>query len=55
MELPPRYKLLSDSNSSFNIKQTGHLYEADSVNFTGHQPEQLSATKRSNCNVLQVV
>lgn len=47
MEKPNRYKLLSDPSSSFNIKKTGHLYEADSVNFTGWQPDQLLGKKRS--------
>ena len=46
MELPSRFKLLSDPSSSFNIKRTGHLYEVESVNFRGIQPDHLEGVKR---------
>lgn len=46
MEPPPRHKLLSDPSSSFNIKKSGHLYELESVNYAGFQPEQLEEVKR---------
>ena len=45
MELPPRYKLLTDPSSSFNIKRTGHLYELESVNHSV-LPDQLQGIKR---------
>ena len=47
MELPPRYKLLTDPSSSFNIKRTGHLYEVESCNYRGYQPDHLEGVKRN--------
>ena len=46
MERSPRYKLLTDPSSSFNIQRTGHLYELESVNHSV-LPEQLEGIKRN--------
>ena len=43
----PRFSLLSNPTSTFNITRIGHLYEVDSVNFTGMQPVQLEGAKRN--------
>jgi hypothetical protein len=46
MELPSRFKLLTDPSSSFNIKKSGHLYEVESVNFRDLFPAHLDGVKR---------
>ena len=43
----PRFLLLSDPTSHFQITRTGHLYELQSVNFTGYQPSHLDGVKRN--------
>lgn len=45
--LHPRYKLLTQPSEPLHITQNGHLYDLESVNFTGIQPEQLDGVKRS--------
>ena len=47
MKLPPRYKLLSDPSSTFNVTKSGHLYELESVNHKGYLPDQLEGIKRN--------
>ena len=43
----PRFELLSNPTSTFNITRTGHLYDVQSVNYTGYQPDQLEEVKRN--------
>jgi hypothetical protein len=45
--LHPRYKLLTRPNEPLSLTKNGHLYELESVNFTGHQPDQLEGITRN--------
>ena len=45
--LHPRFKLLYKPDLPLHITRNGHLYDLESVNFTGMQPEQLDGVKRS--------